>query len=147
MLSLYHDLPGKINTEQQILHAPYLPLSLPLFPNTDLYLSLPLTHTHAHTYTLSLTHAHTHTLAHSLQPHTLTLYLSPTNLLPPPREPLTLPDYLDALTTVRAVLSALYVLLLEHCSHPDLRGMGSEYSSTGDVLTLNGYVHVSYVCS
>ena len=45
------------------------------------------------------------------------------------REPLTLPDYLDALTTVRAVLSALYVLLLEHCSHPDLRGMGSEYGN------------------
>ena len=45
------------------------------------------------------------------------------------REPLSLPDYLDALTTVRSVLSALYVLLLEHCSHPDLRGMGSEYGA------------------
>ena len=56
------------------------------------------------------------------------------------REPLTLPDYLDALTTVRAVLSALYVLLLEHCTHPDLRGMGSEYGSSADNQLSNRFV-------
>jgi hypothetical protein len=58
----------------------------------------------------------------------------------PYREPLSLPDYLDALTTVRSVLSALYVLLLEHCSHPDLRGMGSEYGANkGDgIVTMAG---------
>ena len=53
---------------------------------------------------------------------------------------MSLPDYLDALTTVRSVLSALYVLLLEHCSHPDLRGMGSEYGANkGEgMVTMSG---------
>ena len=55
---------------------------------------------------------------------------------------MSLPDYLDALTTVRSVLSALYVLLLEHCSHPDLRGMGCEYganASKGEgMVTMSG---------
>ena len=53
---------------------------------------------------------------------------------------MSLPDYLDALTTVRSVLSALYVLLLEHCSHPDLRGMGSEYGAnkTEGMITMSG---------
>jgi hypothetical protein len=49
----------------------------------------------------------------------------------PPREPLTLPDYLDALTTVREKLSALYVMLLDSCVHPALRGMGNEYNEYG----------------
>jgi hypothetical protein len=44
----------------------------------------------------------------------------------PPLPPLSLPDYLDALVIVREKLSALYLLLLECCSHPSMRGMGSE---------------------
>lgn len=47
----------------------------------------------------------------------------------PPNTPLPLPDYLDALVTVREKLSALYVLLLECASHPLMRGMGSESAS------------------
>jgi hypothetical protein len=44
---------------------------------------------------------------------------------PPPLPPLPLPDYLDALLTIREKLSALYLLLLECSSHPSMRGMGS----------------------
>lgn len=44
----------------------------------------------------------------------------------PPLPPLSLPEYLDALVIVREKLSALYLLLLECCSHPSMRGMGSE---------------------
>ena len=44
----------------------------------------------------------------------------------PPQPALSLPDYLDALVIVREKLSALYLLLLECCSHPSMRGMGSE---------------------
>lgn len=44
----------------------------------------------------------------------------------PPQPPLSLPDYLDALVIVREKLSALFLLLLECCSHPSMRGMGSE---------------------
>lgn len=47
----------------------------------------------------------------------------------PPSPPLSLADYLDALVLVREKLSALYVLLLECCSDPLMRGMGSESSS------------------
>lgn len=47
----------------------------------------------------------------------------------PPSAPLSLADYLDALVLVREKLSALYVLLLECCSDPLMRGMGSESSS------------------
>ena len=48
-------------------------------------------------------------------------------LLPqPPRPALPLADYLDALVTVREKLSALNVMLIEYCSHPAMRGMGSE---------------------
>jgi hypothetical protein len=47
----------------------------------------------------------------------------------PPRPPLPLADYLDALVTVREKLSALNLLLVECCSHPSMRGMGSEASS------------------
>lgn len=46
----------------------------------------------------------------------------------PPMAQLPLPDYLDALANVREKLSALYVILLEYCSHPALKGMGSEAS-------------------
>lgn len=44
----------------------------------------------------------------------------------PPQPPLSLPDYLDALVIVREKLSALFLLLMECCSHPSMRGMGSE---------------------
>jgi hypothetical protein len=44
----------------------------------------------------------------------------------PPQPPLSLPDYLDALVIVREKLSALFLLLIECCSHPSMRGMGSE---------------------
>jgi hypothetical protein len=47
----------------------------------------------------------------------------------PPSQPLPLSDYLDALVTVREKLSALYLLLIDYCSHPSLRGMGSESAS------------------
>lgn len=45
------------------------------------------------------------------------------------KPPLALPDYLDALVTVREKLSALFLILLEHCTHPALRGIGKESSS------------------
>jgi len=44
----------------------------------------------------------------------------------PPIAQLPLPDYLDALANVREKLSALYLILLDYCSHPGLMGMGSE---------------------
>lgn len=44
----------------------------------------------------------------------------------PPKPQLNLSSYLDALTIVREKLSALYVVLLEHCSHPSMHGMGRE---------------------
>lgn len=46
-----------------------------------------------------------------------------------PSPPLSLADYLDALVLVREKLSALYLLLLECCSHPYMRGMGTESGS------------------
>lgn len=48
----------------------------------------------------------------------------------PPMPQLPLPDYLDALANVREKLSALYLILLEYCSHPALMGMGSEGALT-----------------
>eukprot|EP01031_Cornospumella_fuschlensis_P033224 gene33224-40198_t len=47
----------------------------------------------------------------------------------PPTPPLPLPDYLDALVTVREKLNALYVLLLSCAGSESLRGMGSESES------------------
>jgi len=44
----------------------------------------------------------------------------------PPRPQLPLSDYLDALVTVREKLSALNLMLIEYCSHPAMKGMGSE---------------------
>jgi hypothetical protein len=48
----------------------------------------------------------------------------------PPLPQLSLSDYLDSLANVREKLSALYVILLEYCSHPALIGMGSEAALT-----------------
>jgi len=48
----------------------------------------------------------------------------------PPLPQMPLPDYLDALANVREKLSALYVILLEFCSHPALMGLGSESTMT-----------------
>ena len=79
------------------LLSPFSHLTLPFLLSLSLYLSL----------TLSLPH-----LPLSIS---LSLFLSLFSLLSHftcHREPLTLPDYLDALTTVRAVLSALYVQLI-----------------------------------
>jgi hypothetical protein len=45
---------------------------------------------------------------------------------PEPLPPLPLPEYLDALLTIREKLSALYLLLVECCSHEAYRGMGSD---------------------
>eukprot|EP01038_Epipyxis_sp_PR26KG_P005958 gene5958-8211_t len=47
----------------------------------------------------------------------------------PPNPSLPLADYLDALVTIREKLSALYLLLIECCNHPSMRGMGSESAS------------------
>jgi hypothetical protein len=45
---------------------------------------------------------------------------------PAPQPALSLPDYLDALVIVREKLNALFLLLMECCAHPSMRGMGSE---------------------
>jgi len=57
----------------------------------------------------------------------------------PPAPPLSLPDYLDALVIVREKLSALYLLLLECCSHPSMRGMGSESACLKKAKSPNPY--------
>lgn len=57
----------------------------------------------------------------------------------PPQPPLSLPDYLDALVIVREKLSALYLLLLECCSHPSMRGMGSESACLKKAKSPNPY--------
>lgn len=48
----------------------------------------------------------------------------------PPRPQLPLADYLDALVTVREKLSALNLMLIEYCSHPAMKGVGSEAVTT-----------------
>ena len=49
----------------------------------------------------------------------------------PPAPELPLPDYLESLLTVREKLAALYLILLDLCSHPAMRGMGRENSRDG----------------
>ena len=44
----------------------------------------------------------------------------------PPWPQLPLPEFLESLANVREKLSALYVILLEYCSHPAMVGMGNE---------------------
>ncbi len=61
----------------------------------------------------------------------------------PPNPPLPLADYLDALVTVREKLSALYLLLIDCCSHPSMRGMGSESASLRKAKTPLAPVFVS----
>ena len=44
----------------------------------------------------------------------------------PPWPALPLPEFLESLANVREKLAALFVILLEHCSHPAMAGMGNE---------------------
>jgi len=52
----------------------------------------------------------------------------------PPSPSLPLSDYLVTLATVREKLSALFLILLELCSHPDLQGMGREKAQSSYAL-------------
>jgi len=53
----------------------------------------------------------------------------------PPAHPLPLSEYLESLLTVREKLAALYIILLELCSHPAMHGMGRENSHAGQNRT------------
>lgn len=44
----------------------------------------------------------------------------------PPWPALPLPEFLESLANVREKLAALFVILLEYCSHPAMAGMGNE---------------------
>ena len=48
-----------------------------------------------------------------------------------PAVPLPLSEYLESLLTVREKLAALYIILLELCSHPAMHGMGRENTHAG----------------